>query len=211
MSGRTEGAGSRRKGRQGEKRVAGILAELPGDRYRVLNDLFLRTKHGTSQIDHAVISENGIFVIETKNYCGTVTGKDRDREWIQHIPPDEHTGFPGRDRSFYNPVRQNFTHIQALMQLLKPVAGNVPMISIVVFPEGTNLDIHTRSRVMRYDEVRDEIMSHTARIISREKAAMIADFLKNADIKNEEERRRHALNVEQVEQENARINAGRFG
>ena len=55
------------KGRIGEHRVAHILDRLPKDRYRVINNLLLRTSSGnTTQIDHVVISEYGIFVIETK-------------------------------------------------------------------------------------------------------------------------------------------------
>ena len=66
------------KGRIGEHRVAHILGKLPKDRYRLINNLLLRTSSGgTTQIDHVVISEYGIFVIETKFYKGWIYGGER--------------------------------------------------------------------------------------------------------------------------------------
>jgi hypothetical protein len=57
-----------RKGAVGEAIVSRILKGLPED-YSVLNDL--KTEFGN--IDHAVIGPTGIFVIDTKNWKGTVT------------------------------------------------------------------------------------------------------------------------------------------
>ena len=57
-----------RKGAVGEGLIAGILEGLP-DGYTVLNDL--TTPSGN--LDHVVVGPNGIFVIDTKNWKGTVT------------------------------------------------------------------------------------------------------------------------------------------
>ena len=74
------------KGRIGEQRVAHILGRLPKDRYRVINNLLLRTSSGsTTQIDHIVISEYGIFVIETKFYKGLIYGGENSEYWTQNI------------------------------------------------------------------------------------------------------------------------------
>lgn len=54
------------KGFFGEKKVSSRIKRLPENDYRMLNDIYLRTDRGTSQIDHIVISVYGIFVIETK-------------------------------------------------------------------------------------------------------------------------------------------------
>ena len=73
------------KGRIGEQRVAHILGRLPKDRYRIINNLLLRTSSGgTTQIDHVVISEYGIFVIETKFYKGWIYGGESSEYWTQN-------------------------------------------------------------------------------------------------------------------------------
>ena len=58
------------RGAKGERRVADILRRLPEDEYKVLNNLLVQSRFGTTQIDHVVVSVHGIFVVETKNYSG---------------------------------------------------------------------------------------------------------------------------------------------
>jgi hypothetical protein len=58
---------SMRKGAAGERSVAHTLSELP-DEYRVVNDV--QTPAGN--LDHVVIGPTGVFVIETKNWRGTI-------------------------------------------------------------------------------------------------------------------------------------------
>ena len=56
-----------------------------------------------TQIDHIVISQWGIFVIETKTYSGWVFGDAKSAQWtVSH--------FRRKDR-FQNPLRQNYKHI----------------------------------------------------------------------------------------------------
>ena len=47
----------------------------------MLKDLTLPTTYdGTTQIDHIVVSRFGVFVIETKNMTGKISGGDRQEE-----------------------------------------------------------------------------------------------------------------------------------
>ena len=62
------------KGIIGERKARKQLSKLSSESYRVLNEVVIKTKTGTSQIDHVVISPHGIFVIETKNYKGWIHG-----------------------------------------------------------------------------------------------------------------------------------------
>lgn len=49
------------RGAKGERRVADILRRLPEDEYKVLNNLLVQSRFGTTQIDHVVVSVHGIF------------------------------------------------------------------------------------------------------------------------------------------------------
>ncbi|MED4785238.1 nuclease-related domain-containing protein [Brevibacillus choshinensis] len=74
------------KGFIGEKTVSTLLGRLEKQKYRVLNDLLIPTATGnTSQIDHVIVSEYGIFVIETKNYKGWIYGDEDSQYWTQVI------------------------------------------------------------------------------------------------------------------------------
>ena len=97
----------RRKGARGEALVARRLREgLPAG-YLVLNDVYLPLADGTTtQIDHVVVSQFGIFVVETKTYAGWIFGDERSAQWTQTI-------YRKKSR-FQNPLRQNYRHICAL-------------------------------------------------------------------------------------------------
>lgn len=56
------------RGKKGELNVNLRLQLLPSEEYKVINNLLISSHGHTSQIDHVVVSEYGIFVIETKNY-----------------------------------------------------------------------------------------------------------------------------------------------
>jgi len=94
-------------GATGETQVIDLLEKLPGEVY-ILNDLTIPKEGGTAQIDHIVIAEYGVFCIETKNYGGTVTGKD------DHCIHYTQNG----QNKIYSPGRQTREHTKALRKLL---------------------------------------------------------------------------------------------
>ena len=58
-------------GWEGEKQVAKRLMNSLNDDYYLLNDLYLR--EGGGDIDHVVLGPNGVFVLETKNWNGSIS------------------------------------------------------------------------------------------------------------------------------------------
>ena len=73
------------RGYMGEFWVKLELKKLSKKEYIILNDIMLRDRNGTHQIDHLVISKYGIFVIEMKNYYGLITGNEYKDNWCQHL------------------------------------------------------------------------------------------------------------------------------
>ena len=55
------------KGMEGERKVGRMLRQLP-EGWRVWHDLSI----GKENIDHLVVGAKGVFIIEAKNYSGTV-------------------------------------------------------------------------------------------------------------------------------------------
>ncbi|MBM6618658.1 NERD domain-containing protein [Bacillus sp. RD4P76] len=98
-----------RKGEIGEYKIDIQLDQLPKE-YKHLSDLLVenpRSKSGFSQIDHVIITPFGIFVIETKNYQGTIYGGKERKTWSVN----------GKFKMM-NPFVQNYGHIQALKQFI---------------------------------------------------------------------------------------------
>lgn len=112
------------KGEQGEAMLRQHTdPSLAGKGYHALHDLLIPLYESTTQIDHLYVSRYGIFVVETKNYAGWIYGDAEQKQWTQVLYQQK--------RRFYNPLKQNETHIKALAYLLKlPVET---FHSIVVF------------------------------------------------------------------------------
>lgn len=111
------------KGAEGEAFVSNIIGgTVFGEQY-LINDIIITYNGKSSQIDHILINTNGIYVIETKNYAGYIYGSEEDMYWTQVI--NQYT-----KNRFYNPVKQNATHVYNLKRLLNTT---VPIHSLVVF------------------------------------------------------------------------------
>lgn len=117
------------KGRQGEAKVGKTLRYFTRKGARAKNDILLDTGRGTSQLDHLLITKQGLLVIETKNYSGFISGTADAKLWTQSFP-----GSNSEPRQFYNPIRQNEGHISALRGILKDYK-DVPIHSIVAFSD----------------------------------------------------------------------------
>lgn len=96
----------------------------------VLKNLYLPMKGKTTEIDLLMIHEKGIFVFESKNYSGWIFGSENQLKWTQCFKN-------GTKEQFYNPIKQNRTHIRALANLLQ--MSEEVFASYIVFSERCEL------------------------------------------------------------------------
>jgi len=59
-----------KSGRQGEKTVISTLTRSLSDDYYLINGVYL--KEGGGDIDHVIVGPSGVYVLETKNWGGTI-------------------------------------------------------------------------------------------------------------------------------------------
>lgn len=178
-----------RRGSLGEARVARQLRAFQNRNFKVFNDVLLRVKKRTSQIDHVVISIYGIFVIETKNYSGWIHGNENSEYWTQ-------TFYETRNK-FRNPVKQNWAHIYALKEVLWEFK-EVPYYSIVVFTGDAELkNISSTIPVIYSHQLIDTIkdMGRMA-ILSVEQVKDIADRLSTITIRDRKAEKEHVYQVQ---------------
>lgn len=100
-----------------------LKIKLDNKKYQLLYDVTLQTEDGTTQIDHIIVSQYGVFVIETKNMKGWIFGSENQKFWTQNIYKKKHT--------FQNPLHQNYKHIKTLEKLLD--LDSTKIFSVVVF------------------------------------------------------------------------------
>ncbi|MEK9152756.1 MAG: nuclease-related domain-containing protein [Patescibacteria group bacterium] len=176
-------------GRSGEKFVSRKLHTLDQTHYKILNDVMLPSRGNsvTTQIDHIVISNYGIFCIETKAYKGWIFGNANQEQWTQMI-------FRYKER-FYNPLRQNFAHIKAIEDLLGQQRLKKPIISLVAFPDADKLKISGTDSVGYARDVVRKIENYTEPFFSDAERDEICDLLARANIVDKETRKLHNREV----------------
>lgn len=159
------------------------LRKLPKDKYKLLNNIMISVNGKTHQIDHILVSEYGIFVIETKQYNGYITGGKYDKNWVRHI---------GKKKIYYtNPIRQNYGHVKSICELLNIDESMV--FNIVCIPSTAKLKIKHDGELVRNININKKILSYNKVIIND--VDNIVDTIVSNNIKDKEIKKEHISNI----------------
>ncbi len=100
------------------------------DRRCVFLDNYFKSKNGRFvQVDIIAVNRKGVFIFESKDYNGWIFGNGKQQMWTETFYKDKFR--------FYNPIRQNYGHIQCIKEWLSK--KGVKFYSIVVFGGGAKL------------------------------------------------------------------------
>ncbi len=177
------------KGIIGEKKVALLLTGLKTSNYKVLNNVVLERNGRTSQIDHIVVSDYGIFVIEMKNYKGWILGNEHSEYWTQILFH--------RKEKLYNPIRQNRSHIAALKHFLSEFP-NVKYVSVIVFSSAVTLKVKTETTVTYPFKLLGFIKSHSEVNLSQHEKEMIFDKISLFNASRTYDRKQHIKTIKEA-------------
>lgn len=133
-----------------------LRRHFAGDAYHLLDNVTLRHGNSTTQIDHVLISQHGIFVIETKGYKGWIYGNEADYKWTQVL-------YRAKFR-FGNPIRQNAGHVAALHSLFTLDSGTFH--SVVVFCGQPEFKTELPANVVHYRHLVRYIGGFTSEVLT---------------------------------------------
>lgn len=167
----------------GEKEVSTIL-KLLNKNYKVYNDIYVPTKNGTNQIDHVIISQYGIFVIETKNYKGWIYGKEDNPNWTQNIF--------GKKYNLLNPILQNRSHIKALKHIFPYYSCN-KYISIIVFTRAPKIKVklNTDHHIIYLSDLIPCINKYNEQVFTDEQVVHLCETLEKELVNSPEIKKQH--------------------
>ncbi|ANC11339.1 MULTISPECIES: nuclease-related domain-containing protein [Bacillus cereus group] len=173
------------KGKAGEKLVKRILSKLDPKSYFVLHNVTVYTEFGdTTQIDHIVIAETGVFIVETKNYEGWIYGNEKAARWTK--------GIFRKKSSFQNPFRQNYKHIKAIEWVMEQ---QLPCISIAAFHPKCSLkrvDVHSKGKhALYYNDLKSCIESYTEVQLTNDEVQHIYQTMLRANITDKSIEKKH--------------------
>lgn len=137
--------------------MRGLKAHFAAPEYHLMNNVTLRLRDGTTQVDHILVSKFGVFVIETKDYKGWLFASTEQAKWTQVI-------FKQKFR-FQNPIRQNFRHLRAVQESLDFLSPGA-IHSAVVFTGNAEFKTEVPKGVFSLTGFIDYIQAQTEEIIS---------------------------------------------
>ncbi|MCW1837929.1 nuclease-related domain-containing protein [Bacillus xiamenensis] len=202
-----------RKGALGEYKIDIQLSQLPKG-FLFLNDVMIEnpaSSTGYSQIDHIVISPHALFVIETKNYQGTIYGGKKRKNWLINGK------FP-----FMSPLAQNYGHIQAIKRCAKDLIDTSSVVSLISFTKRCTFKVDeelrkvTSNELVIYDIELTEFIQRKSANIRLQKPAPIYsesdrkrlfELLSQANITDDSLRKQHVEHIKQTSSEKKSENA----
>jgi len=170
---------------------------LDKQKYHLLKNVTLPTESGTTQIDHIVMSEYGVFVIETKNMKGWIFGSEKQKSWTQKIY--RHTN------TFQNPLHQNYKHVKTIESALGIDAGKI--FSVVVFVGDSNFKTQMPPNVTYAGGFIRYIKSKIEKIISPAEVEQIVSMIESGRLTNGlKTHREHVRHIQEIVKEKAKRN-----
>lgn len=173
------------KGNAGERVVSYYLDKLDKSKYFIINDITLKKNGLTTQIDHIVVSCYGIFVIETKNWKGSIYGGSR-REYIYQY-------LGGIKYTHQNPFKQNIGHIKFLREVLSNY-HDLKFISIVAFGGYSKRKIDGDTSI-KISEILDTIRDYKEEVITENNRDSIYTKLKKLKVEGDKYKEEHIENI----------------
>lgn len=126
------------KGMMGEYLCYEALMEFERDSIFLFNVYLPKKNDDLIEIDMILITKYGIFVIESKNYAGILSGNDEDEQWNQLLPSKD---LVMQNHLFYNPIHQNDYHLEILRQVIEKRIGRYYNYhSIIAFSDRCNTE-----------------------------------------------------------------------
>lgn len=183
------------QGKRGEKFCQHELEKLKkkGMEGEVVRNVYVpKKKEGEfSEIDVCWVTQKGVFVIESKNYSGWIFGDDEQANWTVTFPN-------GSKKRFYNPVKQNKTHVKWLRNEL---GEDVPLFPVVAFSERCELkklDVKGDMPVVKRNRLRKTvrgIWDGAPDSLDEERAAAITARLRELADVTKEDKERHVERI----------------
>lgn len=188
------------KGQLNEYEIYEKLYELNFDKKLLKNVYIPIEKNKTTEIDIIMITNRGIFVIESKNYNGWIFGSSNSKYWT--LTKNKHF-----KRKFYNPVWQNKIHVNSLSNMLGIELNNFESIicfgpnSVLKTIEKFESDIKVIN-INSICEVINNLYNVKSDVFSNEEVDDIYNKLRSYKYVDESIKEKHINNVNDIKKDN---------
>ncbi len=133
-------------GVRGEDATLQILKKLPKE-YTIITNPVILNRGITMELDFVVIGKNGVFIVETKNYRGIISGKTSKSTWkqVKHGKNDK-----VYEKEVNNPVKQAHRQGKRMLEMFKDFDITADVYPIVYF-------VDNRSELKILDDAQTDV------------------------------------------------------
>ncbi len=116
-------------GVRGEETTLKILQRLPKE-FTVLTNPVILNRGITMELDFVVVGKNGVFIIESKNHRGIITGKTSKPSWrqVKHGKNDK-----VYEKEITNPVKQSYRQCRRMEEVFRDFNISANVFSVLYF------------------------------------------------------------------------------
>lgn len=115
-------------GVKGEQQTCEILKQLPKD-FTVITNPVIHNRGSVNELDFVVIGTNGVFVVETKNYRGIITGTTSAQNWKQI----KHGKNKTYEKEVKNPAKQVYRQGRRMNEMFIDFGVSADVFPILYF------------------------------------------------------------------------------
>jgi hypothetical protein len=126
-------------GVRGEETTLKTLQKLPKE-FTVLTNPVILNRGITMELDFVVVGKNGVFIVESKNHRGIITGKTSKANWrqVKHGKNDK-----VYEKDIANPVKQSYRQCRRMEEFFKDFDITANVYPILYFVDSrTELKIN---------------------------------------------------------------------
>ena len=133
-------SGQKRAGRQGENYVCDLICQVLKEKDLLFSNVPIEVEGKRTELDHIIVNNRGIFIIEVKNYSGSLMGTDNDYEWVKTKISSSGNSYT---KIVKNPIKQVNRQVYLLAQFLKYYGVDVWVEGYTFFVQG-NSPVHCK-------------------------------------------------------------------
>ena len=124
-----------RAGREGEYIATNIIRKVLRDEDILLTNVEISYDGRKAELDNVIINKYGVFIIEVKNYAGTIYGKTDDYTWIKCKTDPYGNTFT---KTVRNPIKQVNRQVYLLAKHLESYGFDVWVEGYAFFVQGNS-------------------------------------------------------------------------
>lgn len=125
----------KRAGNRGEAAATRIIQSVLRPDDRLFTHFKIESNGKRSEMDEIVVNRYGVFIIEVKDWNGTITGREEDSNWLQYKTTYENRTYENVRK---NPIRQVNGQVYALKEYLKENGVHVRVSGYVLMLQGNS-------------------------------------------------------------------------